>query len=74
MVQDMPVAGAAWPAARCQVRRLPTGSLQVPVTGPRGRLLALLLEPRSTSSVFHYGTFAQLLRAGCECFVWRDHN
>ena len=74
MVQDMPVAGAAWPAARCQVRRVPAGSLQVPVTGPRARLLALLLEPRSTSSVFHYGAFAQLLSAGCECFVWRDHN
>ena len=74
MLQTMPAAGAAWPAARREVRRLPSGSLQVPVAGPRARLLALLLEPRSTSSVFHYGAFAQLLSAGCECFVWRDHE
>ena len=72
--QDIPVAGAAWPSARRVLRRLPAGSLQIPVCGPRGRLLALLLEPRSTSSVFHYAAFSHWLRVGSECFVWRDHE
>ena len=73
-VQPMPVAGAAWPEPERTARQIPAGSLQVPVAGPRGRLLALLLEPRSTSSVFHYGTYAQMLSAASECFIWRDHQ
>ena len=74
IVQNMPVVGATWPLVRREQRSIPAGSLRVPVSGPRGRLLALLLEPCSTSSVFHYGAFAQLLSAGNECFIWRDHE
>ncbi len=71
-IQPIPAAGTAWPEATREVRRIPAGSLQASVSGPRGRLLALLLEPRSTSSVFHYHAFAQMLSAAKECFVWRD--
>ena len=74
IVQDLPLAGAPWPPTRCLLRALPAGSLCVPVAGPRARLLVLLLEPRSTSCVFHYGAYAQMVSAGGECFVWRDQQ
>lgn len=57
-----PVEGS-W--TRCDTRQLkrtlPAGSLRVPVTHQTGRLLPLLLEPRSESSVFRYLAYARLL-------------
>ena len=58
-----------WPQPRLASRALPAGALRVPVEGPRGRLLALLLEAGSSSSVFRYGAFARLLAVGAESFV-----
>lgn len=69
-----PVAGAAhtWPAPHQAQRWLAAGTLEVPVSGARARLLPLLLEPLSGSSVFRYAAFAGLLPAGADCFVLRD--
>lgn len=57
-----PVEGS-W--TTCDTRRvqttLPAGSLHVPITHQTGRLLPLLLEPRSESSVFRYLAYARLL-------------
>jgi hypothetical protein len=68
-VQGLAGDAGGWPAVRHELRELPAGSLRVAVEGRRARLQALLLEPRSGSSVFRYGAFARLLPAGGDCFV-----
>jgi hypothetical protein len=52
-------------------RTLPAGSLHVPLTHQTGRLLPLLLEPRSESSVFRYLAYARLLEHDPEPAVAR---
>ncbi len=71
-VQTVAIDEALWPAPRCVLRELPAGSLRVPVAGIRGRLLGLLLEARSSSSVFRYAAFSRLLPAGGESFVMSE--
>lgn len=48
---------------------LAAGNLRVPLRGPRARLLALLLEAESSSSVFRYQAFARLLKDARAPFV-----
>jgi hypothetical protein len=50
---------------------IPAGALRVPLSGRDRRLVALLLEPRSTSSVFRDAPFAALLRPGEPFFIVR---
>lgn len=71
-VQGVAGSDAPWPDTRRELRELPAGSLRVPVEGARGRLLALLLEPRSSSSVFRYAAYTRLLTAGAECCVFSE--
>jgi hypothetical protein len=52
-------------------RPIPAGALRVPLSGRDRRLVALLLEPRSTSSVFRDAPFATLLRPGEPFFIAR---
>ncbi len=54
-----------------QVTSLPVGSLCVPLTQTTGRLLPLLLDPRSQSSVFRYPSFARLIERQQPLFVGR---
>ena len=76
-------AGGGDPEAACQridelTRRrvIPAGALRVPLSGSNRRLVPLLLEPRSTSSVFRYPAFAGLLQHGQPFFIPRgmDEN
>ncbi|MEN9727633.1 MAG: hypothetical protein RL434_1999 [Pseudomonadota bacterium] len=55
---------------RAQARAEP-GSLLVPMTSRSARLLPLLLEPRSQSSVFRYLAYARLLEDETPLFVAR---
>jgi hypothetical protein len=57
-------------------RLIPAGALRVPLSGSARRLVPLLLEPRSTSSVFRYPAFAALLQHGQPFFIPRgvDEN
>ena len=71
-VQQVAASDGPWPDTRRELRELPAGSLRVPVEGVRGRLLALLLEPRSSSSVFRYAAFTRLLIPGAECCVFGE--
>ena len=71
-VQRVASSDEPWPDTRRKHRELPAGSLRVPVEGVRGRLLALLLEPRSSSSVFRYGAYTRLLTPGAECCVFGE--
>ena len=75
------LAGGAEAEAACAVMEtdaaaiaLPAGSLRVPVTQRSGRMLPLLLEPRSQSSVFRYPSFARLIERGRPTFVARVHR
>ncbi|MGD9600659.1 MAG: M14 family zinc carboxypeptidase [Gammaproteobacteria bacterium] len=52
----------------------PPGALRVPVTQRSGRVLPLLLEPRSQSSVFRYPSFARLIEPRRPAFVARVHR
>ena len=47
------------------------GGLFIDLTQPNGRLAALLLDPRATSSVFRYPEFAALVKPDEEFFVYR---
>lgn len=49
---------------RAEAVRAPPGSLLIDLDQRRGRQAALLLEPRSPSSLFRYAEFAALLDAG----------
>lgn len=51
--------------------RVESGSLLVPLTSRSARLLPLLLEPRSESSVFRYLAYARLLEDETPLFVTR---
>ncbi len=70
-----PVAGDMGPVAMADEHRrvldLPTGSLLVDLRQPAGRIAALLLDPRATSSVFRYPDYAGLVRPDQEFFVYR---
>lgn len=75
-------AGGEAPETACaqidevtHTRTIPAGSLRVPLSGSDRRLVPLLLEPRSTSSVFRYASFARLLAGGAPFFIPRgmDH-
>ena len=72
------LAGGQQPDAACQQidqlthrRIIPAGALRVPLLGSDRRLVPLLLEPRSTSSVFRYEAFARLLQHGQPFFIPR---
>jgi hypothetical protein len=65
--------GMDWQPTRTEraTCRIPTGALRVPLSGHDRRLVALLLEPRSTSSVFRQQPFAALLRPDEPFFIAR---
>lgn len=48
----------------------PAGSLVIDVTQPNGRVAVMLLDPRSTSSVFRYPAYAALIAPDREHFVY----
>lgn len=52
-------------------RVIPAGALRVAPCGQDRRLLALLLDPRSASSVFHDAAYARLLAPGEPSFITR---
>lgn len=71
-------AGGDDPDAACQRidelnhrRLIPAVALRVPLSGSNRRLVPLLLEPRSASSVFRYPAFAGLLQHGQPFFIPR---
>jgi hypothetical protein len=71
-------AGGDEPEAACRQidelthrRIIPAGALRVPLAGRDRRLVPLLLEPRSTSSVFRHAPFASLLQNGEPFFIPR---
>lgn len=68
-----PVADAACEIIDRRMWRgaLPAGSLRVPITQHTGRLLPLLLDPRSQSSVFRYPSYARLIERAQPLFVAR---
>lgn len=68
-VQPLSAPQEQWPPPQRLTRELPVGSVRVAVGGPRGRLLSVLLEARSNSSVFRHESFARLLSPGGECCV-----
>lgn len=63
------VCGSGAAAAALSPVPLVAGNLRVPVTGTRARLLAVLLEAGSTSSLFRYRAFARLVPRGAASFV-----
>lgn len=76
ILDDFDSVEGSWSACRCVRRRLhlPAGSLHIPLTHQSGRLLPLLLEPRSESSVFRYLAYARLLQAAsAPCVVRIPH-
>ncbi|MDH3438934.1 MAG: hypothetical protein OEN48_18405, partial [Betaproteobacteria bacterium] len=54
--------------------RLPAGTLWVDLRQPARRLVSLLLEPRSNSSLFEHPDFAPLVAPGEDFFVLRINN
>jgi hypothetical protein len=56
---------------RTAAATVPAGSLWIPLDQPAGRLLPLLLDPRSNSSVFQEPAYAPLVRVGEDFFVAR---
>lgn len=71
-------AGGDDPEAACTLldehhhtRVLPAGALRVAPSGRDRRLLALLLDPRSASSVFRHAAYARLLVPGEPGFITR---
>lgn len=50
---------------------VPAGALWIPVQQPGGRMLPLLLDPRSNSSVFQDPHYAALVRPGEDFFIAR---
>lgn len=49
----------------------PPGSLVIDLAQPAGRKALLLLDPRSTSSVFRYPQYAVLVTPGAEFFIYQ---
>jgi hypothetical protein len=47
------------------------GALWIPLDQPAGRLVPLLLDPRSNSSVFQEPAYAPLVRVGEDFFIAR---
>lgn len=77
-VEQEVLAGGAVAERACEVidvveRRmeLPAGALHVPLTQHTGRILPLLLDPRSQSSVFRYPSYARLIERQRPSFVAR---
>jgi hypothetical protein len=60
------------PVLAAEARRItaPAGSLVIDTAQPNGRLAVMLLDPRSTSSVFRYPDYAALLSPDREHFVY----
>jgi hypothetical protein len=58
---DDPEAACTLLEERHHSRTIPAGALRVAPSGRDRRLLALLLDPRSASSVFRYAAYARLL-------------
>jgi len=56
---------------RDALMRLPAGTLWIPLQQPARRLIPLLLEPGSNSSLFERGKFADLVEPGKDFFVLR---
>ncbi|MGR9107333.1 MAG: M14 family metallopeptidase [Gammaproteobacteria bacterium] len=46
------------------------GTLAIDLAQPNGRLVPLLLDPRSTSSIFRYPHFAEMIRSDEEFFIY----
>lgn len=59
---------------RKKLVRLPAGTLWIDLRQPRRRFAALLLEPRSNSSLFEHRDFAPLVTPGEDFFVLRINN
>ncbi|HMM74898.1 MAG TPA: M14 family zinc carboxypeptidase [Gammaproteobacteria bacterium] len=57
-------------AAEAKTLTAPAGSLVIDVAQPNGRVAVMLLDPRSTSSLFRYPAYAALVRADREHFVY----
>lgn len=51
--------------------RLPAGTLWIPMRQPARRLIPLLLEPRSNSSLYEHRDYASLVAPGQDFFVLR---
>lgn len=68
---DDPQAACVLLEERHHTRTLPAGTLHVAPSGWDRRLLALLLDPRSASSVFRYTAYARLLTPGEPSFISR---
>ena len=56
---------------RHHIHAIPAGALRVAPSGRDRRLLPLLLDPRSASSVFRYAAYARLLVPGEASFIAR---
>jgi hypothetical protein len=50
---------------------VPPGALLIPLAQPAGRLIPLLLDPRSNSSVFQEPAYAPLVKVGEDFFIAR---
>jgi Zinc carboxypeptidase len=78
IVAGAPVSGRhGWGYTRYAVEEraetipVPAGSLWIPLDQPAGRLVPLLLDPRSNSSVFQEPAYASLVEVGRDFFVAR---
>ena len=58
-------------ATECE-RTIPAGSLRISLDQPCGRLVPLLLEPSSSSTVLGYPTYRRLLVPGQPLFAYRE--
>lgn len=56
---------------RAETVAVPAGALWIPVRQPAGRMLPLLLDPRSNSSIFQEPAYAALVRPGEDLFIAR---
>jgi hypothetical protein len=56
---------------RSETKTVPAGSLVIPLTQPAGRILPLLLDPRSNSSIFQEPAYAPLVRTDEDFFIVR---
>ena len=57
-------------SAEARTLNAPAGSLLIDTAQPYGRVAVMLLDPRSTSSLFRYPAYAALVDPGREHFVY----
>lgn len=73
--QFAPRLGVGWSAydlaERTGIVELPIGSLWIPLDQPGGRLVPLLLEPRSDSSLFEEPAYESWVQRGADFFILR---